>query len=121
MIPEIRKITTPQVKNAVLAEASKDNHPNFHATHVIMKNDEIAGAYNVCETPMVLVWHHSEKLKARDSLLLNSTGEAIMSQLGINSYYIACDKESPFHSHMTKFGFKPVWSTDMFIKNLKNY
>lgn len=39
-----------------------------------------------------------------------------MNDRGTPAYFIACNDKSNYINHMEKFGYKPVWPTNMFIK-----
>ena len=108
MIPKVVKVQTAAAKQNYLNSAADD--PLTAPTHIIYKNGEIVGKWNLAEVPLVLVWHHEEKVKARLSFL-NSMQESIMSEKGINEYYIVVNENSPYTKHMSKLGFEPIHTT----------
>lgn len=116
--PKVIKITNPETKGLVANLAKEDNDNMQMPTHAIVKGDEIVGGWNLCEVPMVLLWHHSQKVGAKDSIMLNQIQESMLSEKGVNNAFIACNSNSPYYSHMDHFGFKPVWATNIFYKNL---
>jgi hypothetical protein len=117
-LPKVIRIDNPETKNLVASFAKEDNDNMQMPTHAVIKGDEIVGGWNLCEVPMVLLWHHSKKVGAKDSLILNQIQESMLSQRGINQAFIACNSHSPYHKHMEHFGFKPVWPTNIFYKDL---
>ena len=117
-IPTLRKIHDAGLK-AVVAQAAKDDNDNMQMpSHVVLKDGEIVGGWQIAQMPLVLAWHHTQKVNAKDSMLINSTVESMMSTMGINQWFMACNSHSPFMSHMEKFGFNPIWSTNIFHKEI---
>ena len=118
-VPVAVKLKT-QGKRDLIAKLAKEDNDNMNIpTHAILKGDEIVGGWNLCEVPMVLLWHDSKKVTAKDSLLLNALQESMLSQIGVQQSYIACNSHSPYYKHMHRFGFEPVWETNLFFKDLK--
>jgi hypothetical protein len=37
-----------------------------------------------------------------------------METKGFPRYFIACNENSPYNSHMKRFGFNPIWKTEIF-------
>ena len=116
--PKVIKIINPETKKLVANLAKEDGDNMQMPTHAVVKGDEIVGGWNLCEVPMVLLWHHSEKVSAKDSIMLNQIQESMLSEKGVNNAFIACNSNSPYYSHMNHFGFQPVWSTNIFYKEL---
>ena len=117
-IPKVVKINDPETRSLVSKLAEEDNDHMRMPTHAVVKGNDIVGGWNLCEVPMVLIWSHSKKVGAKDSLILNQIQESMLSDKGINQSFIACNSNSPYHKHMEHFGFEPVWSTNIFFKNL---
>lgn len=116
--PKVIKINTPETRDIVADLAKEDNDAMQMPTHAVIKGDEIVGGWNLCEVPIVLAWHHSEKVTARNSIMLTQIMESMVSQKGYNQHYIACNSHSPYYEHMGQLGFNPVWATNIFYKNL---
>ena len=117
-IPTLRKINDPKIKDAV-AKAAKDDNDNMQmSSHVVLKNNEIVGGWQIAQMPLLLAWHHTKKVSAKDSMIINSAVESMMSSAGVNQYFMACNNHSPFMGHMEKFGFDPIWPTNIFYKQL---
>tara|TARA_R100001463_G_scaffold51762_1_gene102466 strand:- start:498 stop:869 length:372 start_codon:yes stop_codon:yes gene_type:complete len=117
-IPKVIKIKDPKTFQLVSKLAEEDNDNMNMPTHAVVKGDDIVGGWNLCEVPMVLLWHHSKKVGAKDSLILNQIQESMLSEKGVDQAFIACNSHSPYQKHMEHFGFKPVWPTNIFYKNL---
>ena len=117
-IPKVLKINDPKTLQLVSKLAEEDHDNMKIPTHAVMKGNDIVGGWNLCEVPMVLLWHHSKKVGAKDSLILNQIQESMLSQKGVNQAFIACNSHSPYKNHMEHFGFEPVWPTNIFYKNL---
>lgn len=116
--PKVIRINSVETRDVVADLAKKDNDNMSMPTHAVVKGNEIVGGWNLCEVPMVLLWHDSKKVSARDSIMLNQIQESMLSQKGLNGAFIACNTHSPYHKHMGHFGFEPIWSTDIYYKNL---
>ena len=117
-IPTLRKIHDADLKE-VVAQAAKDDNDNMQMpSHVVLKDGEIVGGWQIAQMPLVLAWHHTQKVNAKDSMIINSTVESMMSTMGINQWFMACNSHSPFMSHMEKFGFNPIWPTKIFHKEI---
>ncbi len=117
-IPKVIKITDSKTFKLVSDLAEKDKDNMKMPTHAVIKGDEIVGGWNLCQVPMVLLWHDSKKVGAKDSLILNQIQESLLSEKGVNQAFIACNSHSPYYKHMEHFGFEPVWTTNIFLKNL---
>ena len=117
-IPTLRKIHDADLKE-VVAQAAKDDNDNMQMpSQVVRKDGEIVGGWQIAQIHLVLAWHHTQKVNAKDSMIINSTVESMMSTMGINQWFMACNSHSPFMSHMEKFGFNPIWPTNIFHKEI---
>jgi hypothetical protein len=116
MYPTVRKILTIEDQQKTIEAAIGDNDNMTCPTHVVEKNGEIVGAWSLAGIPLVMVWHKSDAVSARESLILKNTYDSIMNDRGTPAYFIACNDKSNYINHMEKFGYKPVWPTNMFIK-----
>jgi len=118
---EVRKIKSKEELDYASKVAEKDGHHVPYATHIIYnKEGEVVGLWSLASVPLVLVWHHTKEIKKIDSMYLAETYAALMDDKGYNDFFIACDKDSPYHKHMDKFGYESCnWDTSMFIKRLK--
>ena len=117
-VPKVQKIKTKEQMDAVLAASQADNDGCVYPSHVVMKNGEIVGSASIAVLPVLMLWHHSEKIGPRESMQLQNTYEAIMEERGVNQYIILCNKNSPYNSHMKAFGYENVWETEVFTKGL---
>tara|TARA_R110002167_G_scaffold64693_1_gene182940 strand:+ start:267 stop:629 length:363 start_codon:yes stop_codon:yes gene_type:complete len=117
-IPTLRKIQDADLKELVAQAAKKDNDNMQFPSHVVLKDGEIVGGWQIAQMPLVLAWHHTKKVNAKDSMIINSTVESMMSTTGINQWFMACNDHSPFMGHMEKFGFNPIWPTNIFHKEI---
>lgn len=117
--PEIRSIQTidelRNVQNAATADGDNMRFP----THGVYKEGQIIGGLCLNGIPLALAWMSKEHAKARDSLFVQHAVDAMMDQQSAKSYLMACNSHSPFYLHMEKFGYKPVWPTNMFVKQLR--
>jgi hypothetical protein len=116
MLPEIRKIKNKEEFESVRKAASEDNDCMQFPTHVVLKNNEIAGGICLGGIPFVMFWNHTKKINARDSMMITNNISSILDNTGIQNYFTACNSHSPYYGHMEKLGYKPVWPTNLFYK-----
>ena len=116
-IPKVFPIHTPELRAKVAEAGKEDNHDVSVATHYLVKNGEIAGAWNLGGIPMVMNWQHSKKINSRDSLYLQETLDALMRERGHKIYLSACATDSPYRPFMNKLGYELVMSSDIFAKS----
>lgn len=116
--PQIRKIKTQDefrnVQNAATADGDNMRLP----THSVYRSGKIIGGLCLGGMPLALAWMHKHEATPRDSLFVQHSVDAIMDHGGAQSYIMACNSNSPFYPHMAKFGYEPVWPTNIFLKNL---
>ena len=115
-LPKVIKINDPESRKAVAKLAIEDNDNMQMSTHAIVKGDEIVGGWNLCEAPVFMMWHHSQKVGAETSLL-QQIQESMLSEKGINQYFVACNSHSPITT-MWSDCYKPIWPTNIFYKEL---
>lgn len=115
-LPTVRKIKDEAEKKAVAAAAVADNDNMQVASHIIEKNGEIAGGWALGNIKLVLVWHKSDLINARETLYLNNTCRSIMNDRSPDvPFVIACNNHSPYMNYMEKLGFNPIWETNLFL------
>jgi hypothetical protein len=114
-LPTAKKITTEEERDLVIKSALADNDNMIFPTHMVEKNGEVVGGWSLGAIPLVMVWHKSDAIGAKESLILNNTFKSIMNDRAPGSYFIACNDKSPYINHMEKFGYNPVWKTNLFV------
>ncbi|MDE2106054.1 MAG: hypothetical protein KGL39_53015 [Patescibacteria group bacterium] len=117
--PKFRLIDSQDEALKVVEAIKADNDSLILPSHLVERRCEIVGAASLGVMPLVCVWNHSKHITARDSMHLKLVYDSIMETKGHQTYLIACNKQSPYNSHMERLGFKPVWSTDLFIGGTK--
>lgn len=115
-IRAIRGIPDDLLKK-LITEAADDGHVVHSATHIIFKNQEIAGYLSVAAIPTVMGWFSTKKLKARDSLNIITAVENQVIIGGAISMMTPMPQSSPFHPHMEALGFQKYYNGDVFIKD----
>tara|TARA_R100000808_G_C2153045_1_gene162884 strand:- start:3113 stop:3493 length:381 start_codon:yes stop_codon:yes gene_type:complete len=118
---EVRKIKTKEEYDYVRKEAIKNGFNISNPSHVLYDKDgNVVGGWSLGNTPLVIVWSHTDRAKRLDSMYHNETLAALMDEKGYTNFYIACDNHSPYYKYMEKFGYKSLnWSPSMFMKDLK--
>ncbi len=115
----VKKITNREEFEKVVNAAIEDNDNMQYPTHALYKDGKIVGSWCLGGIPLTMHWAHSKLFTARDSIIMNATMDSMMDDRGSSSYLMACNKNSPYHSHMEKFGYKKGWDTTLFYKDLK--
>ena len=113
-LPILKKITSDEQRIAVVQAALSDNDNMTFPTHVVMKGDKIVGGWCLGGVPLVMCWHSTTEVNAKDSMILNNAVAGIMNDRGVGMYMMACNNESPYINYMERFGLKPVWPTNIF-------
>ena len=116
---KFRRIADTAELEKVLSAIKADNDSLFSPSHVATRNGEIVGAASLAVLPLACAWNHTQKITAKDSMQLKMVYDCIMETKGFSSYFIACNKQSPYNGHMIKLGFNPVWNTDIFVGGVK--
>jgi len=114
-LPRLRKIVDQAERLKVYEAARADNDGIDHATHVWTRGGEIVGAASMAAVPIILGWHRSDKISARESFHIFRIYESVMDQMGFPRYWTLVNKASPYRDHMEKFGFKAIWETKLFV------
>ena len=117
-LPTVRRIVSEEERQAVVAAAMADSDNMHFPTHVVLKNNEIAGGWCLAGVPLVMMWNDSKRINARESLVLNNMVGAMMNDRGARTYFIACNDSSPYIGYMEKFGYRPVWPTNIFYRKV---
>lgn len=115
-VPVMKKITSEEERQAVISAALADGDNMQFPTHAIWKGDDIVGAWCLAGVPLTLAWHHTQKMSPRDSFMAKNIAASIMNDRGVKMYFMACNSQSPFIGHMERFGFTPVWATNLFVE-----
>lgn len=114
LLPTVRLIQTEAEFRAVGEAARANGDSMAWPTHSVRRGGEIIGGVSIAAMPLILLWHHGEKVQARDSIHLIHLYESIIETKGFPSVIVACRKESPYRQHMVKLGNNPIWTTDLF-------
>lgn len=115
---KIRPIRDKEELQKLLDNAADDDHTVIGATHLLIKGDEIVGYASISGIPMVHTWCSSKRMTASDSLIAISQLEAILANNEVPRYIMACSDDSPFKDKMDKLGFSPVFTTNLFVKEI---
>lgn len=117
-IPTVRPIAD-SLEIAQLQEAARrDDHYVLAPTHVIRKNGEIVGYWSIDGMPTVHLWHDSQALTARDSVVLNEALNQQIAGMGHNRFVCMCATHSPYYPHIAKLGFKEIFQSNLLIKEI---
>lgn len=115
-LPNIRRIANQDELKRVLELARADSDGIEMPTHLVEKNGEIVGAASLNVLPVMMVWHHSQKVGPRDSIILKHTYDALMEERNNGKrYVILCNKQSPYNGAMKALGYTHIWETEIFV------
>lgn len=112
----VRPLSSKEDAQKLILLAREDEHTVLFPTHLVTKHGEIVGYGSINAMPMVNVWLHSHKVKARDSLHLLNIAENIAANAGLKQFVMPCSQHSPFFPHMEKLGFKRLGFAELNIK-----
>jgi hypothetical protein len=113
----IRRIQHRDQTEAVVKLAQAEKHLVLEPSHLLQKHLEIVGYCSMGSIPLLHVFF-SQKCDARDSVKFIAEAETHMRALGQNHYFITCTDESPFAAVMPKLGFKPLFPTRLYSKEI---
>lgn len=103
---------------ALDAAAKADNHIVVAPTHLVLKDNQIAGYVSLGAIPMVLVWMDTKQAKVRDSICLLNFIENMAVNGGAKHLSLPCVTSSPFRPFMERVGFVSCGQHDLLIKPL---
>ena len=112
--PRLRRIANEDERKKIYEIARAENDGVDHVSHVWTRDGEIVGAASLAVVPCTFGWHRRDKISARDSFHIFRLYESVMEQAGFPFYWTMCNSESPYNEHLKKFGFKPIWKTEIF-------
>ncbi len=111
--PRLRRIANEDERKKIYELARAENDNVNHVSHVWLRDGEIVGAASLAVVPSLLGWH-SRKISARESFHMFRVYESVFEQAGFPYYWVMCNRASPYNAHLKKFGFKPIWETEIF-------
>jgi hypothetical protein len=114
---KIRPIRTAEELDQVIREARANEHVVLAPTHVVTCLGEVRGALSF--VPSVLVWMHTQRNKARDSLEVKQFVENHLGSNGVNFFCLPCSVKSPYHPLLPKAGYVDVGEFTLFMKGLQ--
>lgn len=121
MFPIVKQIRSLDEYKAVAQAARDDNDAMEYPSHVVLRDGEIIGSAGIAVMPLLMVWNHTEKVRAAESMHLKRVYDSIMETKGFDKYFVACNKRSPYNGHMKKLGFAPIWETEIFMGGINEH
>lgn len=112
---QLLKVTTPELREAMLRAAEADNHDCRMDNYVVVKEGQIIGSVGLPVLPTVSIWLDSSKVQARDSLELSNMVRGAMGAFGHNLYCVPCEKKSPLYPYLEKVGYVKGNECTMFL------
>jgi hypothetical protein len=118
MLPRVVPISNPEELQILERVAASDNHRVIAPSHIVVKGGEIVGYGSIGQIPMVNVWLHSQRVKARESLALLNLAENIAALAGFKVICMPCAEDSPFLPFMERFGYESLGKSTFNLKKL---
>lgn len=100
---KIRPYTQADEAN-LKATCEADKHIVLYPTHIVEKSGEIIGSLSINAVPTVYLWMHTEKAKARDSVMVQNFLDNFMATF-TPVYMVPCVATSPYFDYMKKVGY----------------
>lgn len=121
-LPKLKPIRTQEELASVHAAAELNGHGLLAPTHVVLKDNVIAGAFSLGGAMLVTMWLDSNRLQARNSFSLINTVEMItaemMRQRGHPAGAVLVEKSSPFYGVMSGMGYQERGEFVLFTKEI---
>ena len=97
----IRPIASEEERLQVYEAAAENGMGPLMSTHVVMKGDDIVGAFCLF-SPTVYWWMHTKKVKGRESLSIFQSMSALLANEGVSKFVLPCEPESPYYPFLSK-------------------
>jgi hypothetical protein len=121
-LPRLKAIRTREELESVHGAAELDGHGLLAPTHVVLKDNVIAGAFSIGGAMLVTMWLDSERLQARQSFSLINTVENITAETmrlrGQPAGAVLVEKSSPFYAVMGGMGYQERGEFVLFTKEV---
>lgn len=115
--PRIRRVKDDEEVERLIAEAAADKHATIMASHVVEKDGQVIGHLSIGEVPMVLVWMHQQRARARDSAAVLNFIENNFNPGTV--ICVPCPLGSPFHPRLVEEGsYKDFGPSTLFFKRI---
>lgn len=108
----------PSEKDELVKLATEENHIVLHPSHLLMKDEKIAGYCSIGQLPIVMSFFSKRHCKARDSITFIGQCEDFLRAMGQDHYFTTCSDNSPFMRYMPKLGFRDLGTTHLMVKNI---
>lgn len=118
-LPVIRKVRDGADFARLQEVAAEDEHRVYFPSHVVEKDGEVAGYLGVCSMPMLRVWLHKERMKARDTAFVMGVAENLLREKGVEVTGGLIARQSPLFPHLAKLGWLPVGESLLITKDLR--
>lgn len=102
---------------ALQAAAQSDDHPVIAPTVAMTRGHDFVGYASIGQIPTVIIWLHSQKVRARESYRVLREVEALASQHG-PQLIMPCARTSPFHPYLPRLGYTALGHADWLMKTL---
>ena len=97
-------------------EAGWDDHSPVLPTHVFDKSGELAGYASVGQLTTINTWFHTERMKARDSIIAVSALENMTRLSGSGGILGPLSDKAPFLPVMGRLGYHNLGKANMMAK-----
>jgi len=107
-MPWLRQIQSEHEMALLMEAARADGHGVISATHLVQKDGELVGYASIGAVPLLFTWLHTKKVRARETLGLLNTVEAVAAGKGARLVCMPCEESSPLFKYMESFGCTPA-------------
>ena len=97
-------------------EAGRDDHTPVMPTHVFEKAGELVGYASVGALTPINTWFHTERMKARDSIIAISSLENMVRCNGGAGVIVPLSDKSPFLPVLGRFDYTNIGRANMMVK-----
>jgi hypothetical protein len=112
--PRLRKIIDEADRQKINELFRQAGENPAHVTHFWERGGEIIGACSLGKIPILIGWHRPANISPRDSCHMLRVYETVFAERGVDYFWAMVNKNSPYHENMEHFGYKSIWTTDVF-------
>ena len=107
---------TEELLSKALKGAHDDGHGILYATHCVVREGEVIGAFSVF-SPTIYWWMHTERSGSRDSLMVHQAMKGLVENQGSAVHYMPIQKSSPYLPYMRSMGYESMGEWEIFKKS----
>lgn len=119
LVPWVRAVRADEVESLAREMAADQHSGAQRITHLAIKGGQIAGAFSVGNVALVMAWAHTQRAKARDSLVaLNVVENLVAAAYPGREICVPVEESSPFAPVMGKLGYRDLGQARLWVKRV---